>query len=441
MLRERLPDARIGFFLHIPFPSSEVFRILPWRRELLDGPARRRPGRLPHLRRTRATSRAPRCARPGLDASTRSRAAWTAAPCGSASFRWASTPSVRARWPRRRRCARARPRGCREARAAASCSSASIGSTTPRASRAGCSRSSGCSSATPSCASKVRLIQVAVPVARARSTPTQSFRQRGRRAGRAASTAQFGTLDWQCRSTTCTARVTPERARRALPRGRRDAGDAAARRHEPRRQGVRRRRAPTSDGVLVLSEFAGRRRASWARRCIVNPYDIDGMADAMRARPDDAPRTSGSARMRALRRRVRRHDVHALGRSSFLDDARRQRRVAAATPATRLPRAAELDERWSRIASARALRAAARLRRHARAVRAPTPSWPRPTQELLDLLRASRLDRHCDVHIVSGRPRDDARAAGSATLPIGLHAEHGLLACAQARQRGSALPR
>lgn len=37
LLRERLPDARIGFFLHIPFPSSEVFRILPWRKEVLEG--------------------------------------------------------------------------------------------------------------------------------------------------------------------------------------------------------------------------------------------------------------------------------------------------------------------------------------------------------------------------------------------------------------------
>jgi trehalose 6-phosphate synthase/phosphatase len=37
LLRKRLPDARIGFFLHIPFPSSEVFRILPWRREILRG--------------------------------------------------------------------------------------------------------------------------------------------------------------------------------------------------------------------------------------------------------------------------------------------------------------------------------------------------------------------------------------------------------------------
>ena len=29
LLRERLPDARIGFFLHIPFPSEELFRTLP----------------------------------------------------------------------------------------------------------------------------------------------------------------------------------------------------------------------------------------------------------------------------------------------------------------------------------------------------------------------------------------------------------------------------
>jgi trehalose 6-phosphate synthase/phosphatase len=37
LVRQRVPDARIGFFLHIPFPSSEVFRILPQREELLEG--------------------------------------------------------------------------------------------------------------------------------------------------------------------------------------------------------------------------------------------------------------------------------------------------------------------------------------------------------------------------------------------------------------------
>jgi trehalose 6-phosphate synthase/phosphatase len=37
MLRQRLPEAKIGFFLHIPFPAAEVFRILPWRRQILEG--------------------------------------------------------------------------------------------------------------------------------------------------------------------------------------------------------------------------------------------------------------------------------------------------------------------------------------------------------------------------------------------------------------------
>ncbi|MCC6997183.1 MAG: bifunctional alpha,alpha-trehalose-phosphate synthase (UDP-forming)/trehalose-phosphatase [Deltaproteobacteria bacterium] len=37
MVREQLPEARIGFFLHIPFPAAEVFRILPWRAEILRG--------------------------------------------------------------------------------------------------------------------------------------------------------------------------------------------------------------------------------------------------------------------------------------------------------------------------------------------------------------------------------------------------------------------
>ena len=37
MLREHLPHAAIGFFLHIPFPSFELFRLLPWRKEILEG--------------------------------------------------------------------------------------------------------------------------------------------------------------------------------------------------------------------------------------------------------------------------------------------------------------------------------------------------------------------------------------------------------------------
>jgi trehalose 6-phosphate synthase/phosphatase len=39
LLRERLPHLRSGFFLHIPFPSFEIFRLLPprWRSAILEG--------------------------------------------------------------------------------------------------------------------------------------------------------------------------------------------------------------------------------------------------------------------------------------------------------------------------------------------------------------------------------------------------------------------
>ncbi|MEL6558208.1 MAG: bifunctional alpha,alpha-trehalose-phosphate synthase (UDP-forming)/trehalose-phosphatase [Bacteroidota bacterium] len=37
LIRKRFPKLTIGFFLHIPFPSYESFRLLPWRRELLQG--------------------------------------------------------------------------------------------------------------------------------------------------------------------------------------------------------------------------------------------------------------------------------------------------------------------------------------------------------------------------------------------------------------------
>ena len=37
LIRDRLPKATIGFFLHIPFPSYEVYRLLPWSREIVEG--------------------------------------------------------------------------------------------------------------------------------------------------------------------------------------------------------------------------------------------------------------------------------------------------------------------------------------------------------------------------------------------------------------------
>lgn len=37
LLRQARRDLGIGFFLHVPFPSAEIFRVMPWRRDLIEG--------------------------------------------------------------------------------------------------------------------------------------------------------------------------------------------------------------------------------------------------------------------------------------------------------------------------------------------------------------------------------------------------------------------
>lgn len=37
LLRQKNPKNAIGFFLHIPFPSSEIFRLIPYRTEIIEG--------------------------------------------------------------------------------------------------------------------------------------------------------------------------------------------------------------------------------------------------------------------------------------------------------------------------------------------------------------------------------------------------------------------
>ncbi len=48
MIRERLPDATIITFWHIPWPNPEAFAICPWRERAARRPARQQHPRLPH---------------------------------------------------------------------------------------------------------------------------------------------------------------------------------------------------------------------------------------------------------------------------------------------------------------------------------------------------------------------------------------------------------
>ncbi len=141
MLRELRPDLRIGFFLHIPFPPTELFQQLPWRRQLLEGLlgadlvgfqrrgaaenfvrlVRQRVGHKTH-RDLRLPARRPHRAGRGVPDLDRRRRLRGAGPLGAG-----------------RRSAP--PRSARRSATRARSSSASTGSTTPRASTPGSGRS------------------------------------------------------------------------------------------------------------------------------------------------------------------------------------------------------------------------------------------------------------------------------------------------------------
>jgi trehalose 6-phosphate synthase len=74
-------------------------------------------------------------------------------------------------------------------------------------------------------------------------------------------------------------------------------------------------------GALVLSEFTGA-AAELSDAYLINPHDLDGLKDAM-VRALEATPSENRARMRAMRRQVRRHDVRAWSRSFLraLEDA------------------------------------------------------------------------------------------------------------------------
>jgi trehalose 6-phosphate synthase/phosphatase len=172
---------------------------------------------------------------------------------------------------------------------------------------------------------------------------------------------------------------------------------------------------PDCDGVLVLSEFAGA-AAELAEAVIVNPYDLDGMAVAIR-RALDMSDDERRERMTSLRRRVFGRDSYAWAKS-FVDalsepmpDAEDDA-VLPGEPALKA-RAREAEELLLILDYDGTLVPFAGL-----------PQLASPDARLLDLLGKLARRPNTYVHVVSGRDRHTLeRWLGS--LPIGLHAEHG----------------
>ena len=413
LLRERLPGARIGFFLHIPFPSEELFRTLPARDRLLEGmlgadlvgfhtPAYLRHfataltdilGHSLEIDRVQLPSREVRLGvfPMGVDA--------------GAFAALAADPAVDAE-------AQA-IRGDGSVRILVGVDRLDYTKGIPRRLLA----YERMLQTHPELREKVRLVQVAVP-SRTNVGAYQDFRSLvdglvGRING------AFGTPRWVPVHYIFRALSEPDLV--ALYRAAdvmlvtplRDGMNLVAKEFVASRI--------DNDGVLVLSEFAG---AAWElpEALQLNPYDVDGSAEVY-YRALSMSREERRARLAPLRARVRTFDVHRWV-ASFLEQLgevppvdRRAGPIVGAPAARRAiaARVAETDALLLLLDYDGTL-----------VPFTPTPELARPDAEVLRLLATLAGRPDTEVHVVSGRPQDVLQD-WLGDLPVWLHAEHGFL--------------
>jgi trehalose 6-phosphate synthase/phosphatase len=410
MVRQRIPRARIGFFLHIPFPSSEVLRILPWRERVLEGMlGADLVGFHTYTYRSHFSSSVLRI----LGIPTRADSIYVDGrdirlgvfPIGvdaNAFGVLAADEAVR----REMEVVRAEARG---QKLLLGIDRLDYTKGIPRRLLA----FERLLEREPRWRGQVRLLQIAVP-SRDNVPSYQEFRRQvdelvGRING------VFSTVDW----------IPIHYVHRSLSEGQVVALYRAAdvMLVTPLRDGMNlvAKEFVTcrtdEDGVLVLSELAGA-AAEMGEALQVNPYDIDSMAHAFSealTMPDDERRL----RMRALRQRIASRDVHHWAQS-FVEAL--EEPGGAKSQVILSPRD-DLDALAARLRAAERLLLLldydGTLVPFARA-----PDLAAPDHELLELLVALAGKPGASVHVVSGRRRDTLeRWLGD--LPIGLHAEHG----------------
>ncbi len=176
-------------------------------------------------------------------------------------------------------------------------------------------------------------------------------------------------------------------------------------------------------GVLVLSEFAGA-AAEMGEAVLVNPYDEERTAAALRFALLELPLEERRERMAALWRRITRNNVFAWA-DRFLESlasAAAGRAPGHAGAPLGLPRAELVEAFRAAHAGELVLDYDGTLVPFAR-----TPSEARPGAGLVGLL--SRLNPHGRhrVAVVSGRRRADLERFLSGTDGVWLAAEHGVL--------------
>jgi trehalose 6-phosphate synthase/phosphatase len=416
MIRAQLPDAAIGFFLHVPFPSGEVFRLLPWRRQILEGMlgasligfhtvsyvlhfltsaanvlgAETGPGRVSLAGRAIRVGTFPM----GIDA-----AAYEAQ---------GNQPSVVAEAKRLRQAAGG---------------AALIVSVDRLDYTKGIPRRllsfERLLEKYPRLRGRVRLVQVAAP-SRGSVSQYREFQRTvnemvGRINGRFA-TPGYDPIHYISQNLDSERLTAFYRAATiALVTPLRDGMNLVAKEFVASRG--------DGDGVLVLSEFAGA-AAELTDALIVNPYDLDSVAatihDAL-----EMPEAERRARMAGMRDQVKTHDVHLWARR-FVAALRIEARRQARNPNTDLAHANSPSEVAAAILAdvGRPLLILLDYDGTLVGLR-PSPDEASPDTEILRILATLALLPGVEVDVVSGRRRNDIEMwLGS--LPVGIHAEHGL---------------
>lgn len=410
LLRQLVPEARIGFFLHIPFPSSDVFRILPWRTEILEGIL-------------------------GSDLVGFHTYPYLCHFSRSLNLLLGVEPEgERLMYANREVRLGVFPMGIDAARFSALAGSAEVAEEVEsireelgkRKLLLGVDRldySKGLPERMlamerflerePSWRGKIRFIQVVVP-SRTKVESYKAFRRNldelvGRVNGRYA-TIDSVPIHYLFQSVSENQLVALYRAADVmLVTPLRDGMNLVAKEFVASRR--------DGDGVLVLSEFAGA-AAELAEALQVNPYDADAAATAIH-RALTMPREERRARMAALQRRVFTYDAYR-----WADTFRKRLQE---------PPAAEVDRMLSPAGLLQEL--AGRLRAAKRLVLildydgtlapyASSPQLAEPDAELKRLLQALSSRPGTSVHVVSGRSRE-LMSRWFGRLPLGLHAEHG----------------
>ena len=172
-------------------------------------------------------------------------------------------------------------------------------------------------------------------------------------------------------------------------------------------------------GVLVLSEFAGA-ASELAEAVMMNPFDVDRTAEIIH-RALTLPADERLARMRALRRRVLSYDVHHWVRSYLesLEEAtdRSDSSAFAPTPPARLEKLCDDMRRADDLLLV--------LGYDGTLVPfASAPELSKPDEDLLVLLRRLAARPRTEIHVVSGSSRDVIEQRFG-DIPIHLHAEYG----------------